>query len=67
MMKLDKLLAAAKQIALQLAKREIDRILAKAEQVPGVQAQATEEGVVLTGKDIASRAVIDPQVRDIAR
>ncbi len=66
-MAFEKLMAQAKRLALRLAKREIDRILAKAEQVPGVRAEATDEAVVLSGKGLKSRAVSDPSLRDVAR
>ena len=67
MMKFDKLLEKAKRAALKLAKREIERILAKPDLPAGVAVTAREDGVTLEGKNLKSRAVKDPSVRDIAR
>jgi hypothetical protein len=67
MMKFDKLFAKAKRAALKLAKREIERILAKPDKPAGVTMTATDQGIALEGKDLKSRAVTDPAVRDIAR
>jgi hypothetical protein len=67
MMKFDKLFAKAKRAALKLAKREIERILAKPDKPAGVTMTATDDGVALEGKGLKSRAVTDPKVRDIAR
>lgn len=67
MMKFDKLFAKAKRAALKLAKREIERILAKPDKPAGVAMTASEEGVALEGKDLKSRVVTDSTVRDIAR
>jgi hypothetical protein len=67
MMKLDKILAAGKRIALQLARREIERILAKEDRPADVKAEATEEGVVLSGPKLKARVVSDPSVRNAAR
>jgi hypothetical protein len=66
-MKFDKLFAKAKRAGLKLAKREIERILAKPDRPKGVTMTASEDGVVLEGKALKSRAVTDPAVRDIAR
>jgi hypothetical protein len=63
----NRLLDKAKQIALRAVGREIERILAKADAIPGVKAEAADEGVILSGKKLKSRSVADPQVRDIAR
>lgn len=62
-----KLLSKAKRAALKLAKREIERILAKPDLPAGVAVTASEDGVMLEGKTVKSRAVTDPSVRDIAR
>ncbi len=61
------LLNKAKRIALRAAGSEIERILARAEKIPGVSAEAVDEGVVLSGKGLGSRAITDPQVRDVAQ
>jgi hypothetical protein len=66
-MKFEKLMARAKRLAVKVAQREIERILAKAELVPGVSAEPTSEGVILSGKNLKARAVSDPAVRDVAR
>lgn len=66
-MAFDTILKAAKRIGLRLAKREIERIIAKQDLPKGVTAEATPEGVVLSGKKLKRRAVTDPKVRDIAR
>lgn len=66
-MAFENLLKQAKRLALALARKEIERILARAEATLGVEAEATDEGVVLTGNNLKSRAVNDPQVRDVAR
>ncbi len=63
----DRLLSRAKRAALKLAKREIERILAKPDLPAGVSMTASDDGVILTGKGLKSRAVTDPAVRDIAR
>jgi hypothetical protein len=66
-MKFEKLLARAKRIALKLAQREIERILAKKDVPTGVKVSATEEGVALEGRDLKARVVTDPAVRNITR
>ncbi len=66
-MKLDTLLAAGKRIALRLARREIDRILAKEDRPADVKVEATDEGVVLSGPKLKQRVVSDPAVRNAAR
>ncbi len=67
MMKFDKLFAKAKRAALKLAKREIERILSKPDTPAGVTMTPTDNGIILAGKGLKSRAVADPAVRDIAR
>jgi hypothetical protein len=67
MMKWDKILAAGKRIALALARREIERILAKTDRPADVKAEATDDGVILTGPDLKARVVSDPAVRNAAR
>jgi hypothetical protein len=63
----NKLLGSAKRLALRAAQREIARILAKAEAVPGLTAEAADAGVILSGKNLKARAVSDPNVRDLAQ
>ncbi len=67
MMAFGQLIKFAKRRALELARREIDRILEKANAVPGVEAEASDAGVVLKGKKLKKRTVSDPLVRDISR
>ena len=66
-MAFENLLGHAKRLALQLVGREIERILAKGDLPKDVTAEATPEGVVLSGKKLKRRAVTDPRVRDVAR
>jgi len=61
------LLKKAGRIALQLADREIDRILAKTDRPTDVTAEKSASGVVLTGRKLRQRAVTDPAIRDAAR
>ena len=61
------LLKKAARLALKLADREIDRILAKTDRPADVTAARTDTGVVLEGPALKERAVADPAVRDAAR
>ena len=61
------LLKKAARLALKLADREIDRILAKTDRPADVTATRIEAGVVLEGPALKERAVTDPAVRDAAR
>jgi hypothetical protein len=63
----DKLLKKAGRIALKVARREIDRILAKPDLPKDVKLEATDDGIKLEGKSLKSRTVSDPKVRTIAR
>lgn len=62
-----KLLAKAKHLALKLAGREIDRILAKTDRPADVTASPVEGGVAFDGPNLKARAVSDPAIRDLAR
>ncbi len=66
-MKFDKLLSFAKRIALKLAARQIERILAKADHPKDVTLERTDSGVAIEGKDLKARTVTDADVRNIAR
>ena len=66
-MAFETLIAKAKRLALRLAAKEIERILAKDDLPKDVTAEATPDGVVLSGKRLKRRAVTDPRVRDVAR
>jgi hypothetical protein len=66
-MKFEKLLMRAKRIALRLAQREIERILAKEDLPKDIKLEATDEGVVMTGRNLKARSVSDESVRNIAR
>ncbi len=61
------LMKKAARLALKLADREIDRILAKTDRPADVNATRTDAGVVLEGPALKERAVTDPAVRDAAR
>jgi hypothetical protein len=63
----DRLMKKAGRIALKVVRREIDRILAKPDLPKDVKLETTDEGIKLEGKALKSRAVSDPQVRNIAR
>ncbi len=43
------------------------RILASADLPPGVTAQATDQGILLSGKRLRRRMIDDPRIRNIAR
>ncbi len=66
-MKFEKLLLRAKRIALRIAKREIERILTKEDLPKDVKLEATDDGVVMTGRNLKARSVSDEAVRNIAR
>lgn len=61
------LLKKAARLALRLADKEIDRILAKTDRPADVSATRADEGVSLEGPQLRERAVTDPAVRDVAR
>lgn len=61
------LLKKAARLALKLADREIDRIIAKKDRPADVSATRGDAGVILEGPDLKARAVTDPAVRDAAR
>ncbi len=63
----DKLMKKAGRIALKVARREIDRILAKPDLPKDIRLEAKNDGIKLDGKHLKSRAVSDPKVRNIAR
>jgi hypothetical protein len=63
----DRLMKKAGRIALKVVRREIDRILAKPDLPKDVAIEPTDEGMKLAGKNLKSRAVSDPKVRNIAR
>jgi hypothetical protein len=66
MMRFEKLLKHAARLALKVAQREIERILAK-HAPEGVKVEASDEGVAISGKELKARVVSDPDVRNIAR
>jgi hypothetical protein len=66
-MKFEKLLMRVKRIALRIAQREIERILAKEGLPKDVKLEATDEGVTMTGRNLKARSVSDDAVRNIAR
>jgi len=42
------------------------RVVAAAAAVPGVRAEAVDDVVVLSGKGLARRTIVDPRLQDIA-
>lgn len=61
------LLKKAARLAIKLADKKIDRILAKQDRPKDVAITRVDEGVALEGPGLKIRAVTDPAVRDIAR
>lgn len=61
------LLKKAARLALRLADREIERIIAKTDRPADVHAERDEKGVALSGPNLKARAVTEQAVRDAAR
>jgi hypothetical protein len=64
---LDTLEPYASTIGNEAARKARDRILTRADPPPGVQAQAIDGGIALTGKRLRRRMITDPALRNFAR
>ncbi|KQM14563.1 hypothetical protein ASE73_10425 [Sphingomonas sp. Leaf24] len=53
-------------VAEQRAAEMRARVVATAAAVPGVRAEAVDDAVVLSGKRLARRTIVDPRLQDIA-
>jgi hypothetical protein len=66
-MSLETLLARAEPIGLQAAEKARDRILTRFSPPAGVRAEAIKDGILLSGKRLRHRLMIDPALRNFAR
>jgi hypothetical protein len=63
---LEKLTPAANQRAVDAVRHQIDR-LAQTPTPPGVTAEAANDGVILSGKNLRRRMLTDPSLRNFGR
>ncbi len=59
-------LAKGEALAERRAENARARIAAAADAVPGVRAEMVDDAVVLSGKGLARRTIVDPRLHDIA-
>lgn len=66
-MTLERLTARADMIAASTAAEARDRLLAVATLPEGITAEATNAGIVLSGKRLRRRMIADPDLRNFGR
>lgn len=63
---LEKLTAAVDRLAAEAVEKQINR-LAQTQPPPGVTVEATDVGLILTGKNLRRRMLNDPNLRNFGR
>lgn len=63
---LEKLTAAVDRLAAEAVEHQINR-LAQTQPPPGVTVEATDAGLILTGKNLRRRMLNDPNLRNFGR
>ena len=62
----EKLAKATDQRAARIVKHTIERLAGTAA-LPGVQIHATDDGIVLSGRNLRRRMLADPQLRNFGK